>query len=245
MRCAKSLIVFFILIFSSTLFSELLINEPRYGEELEILITDGNDKSVSIIDPDGEKIELEIEKNQVQVPMHKEGRWIVLYGEEREEVQIYRDSQKSIETKIREDEERSLLPMTWIMIMLTMTMFASVMAAVYFIFLKDRERKKPRFSKVCENGYVRVVLQAGSQPLRDVKIQDSVGREWKNKPLNMCKKELEAFRSLELVYQYQGPMDRAICRFYEDEKFMVLESSDVGENKNESEKSAKKRLSRI
>lgn len=237
----KSLIIFFVLFFSPVLFSDFLINQPEYGEDLEILITDSNDKSISIIDPDGERVELETGDEQIYVNMDKTGRWIVLHGEQIREVEISRRERIGLDLIDKSVSEQMFF--TPFIATVAISSILAMIAAIYFFLFRYGDRKRPVFRKVRENGYVKVILKAGSRPLKDVRIEDSVGKEWTHRPLSMSKKTLEPFKSLELSYVYSGPMCEAVCRFYEDEKFVVLDTEDGGKKIEKEPKI--RRLSRV
>ncbi|VVC01512.1 Uncharacterised protein [uncultured archaeon] len=229
MNCARqkstgfAILALALLLLFSFSHARVLINNPSYGQQLEILVENEEaPANATLIAPNGERIAVPFEGSQLRYPMRQSGAWQVEVGGRRYSVSVL--SPVSPPSNPPSSQQESLWPLY--------LMFAAVIGiilsavSVYFLFMRPPKQIPPILEKKREGDAVRIRLSAGTLPLSEIMLEDEVGKGWKGGPKQMARAKLEAGQVMELSYAWSGQLGEVAVRFLMDELPFELRVTD-------------------
>ena len=168
-----------LLFLAAPLSAEVLLSHPSLGERLEVLVeNESMPANITLVSPDGARIELALSGGQASYLMDRAGRWEVRIGERRWNVTVEEGGTTDGKAEGGFEQGGSLFfnagGLAGLGTMLVLLALAA--AAAYYLVLRAPSAQAPMLERRWMDGKVRVRLRAGTRPLEHVVLEE-VGEE--------------------------------------------------------------------
>ncbi|PIT84583.1 hypothetical protein COU37_02525 [Candidatus Micrarchaeota archaeon CG10_big_fil_rev_8_21_14_0_10_45_29] len=174
--CFSFFLIFLaMLFFSGFSFAKIYFNSPQEGENLQLLVEGGGNKSILIINSNGERFEKNLKNGQLEIFANVAGKWVAHFEGEREDIFV---KENNISSKIGGRGEYRVEEHFFAIFIFAIFVFAiagGAAAVAYKFAIEPEIAKKAFLSKRREGKFVFVKFCAGEKGAQNVFLEDETG----------------------------------------------------------------------
>lgn len=199
-------ILIFYALFFGQLHAVVLLNQPQVGQKLEVLIENESlPANATLVDPDGNRIELVFENGQASHLVDKAGRWKLILGSNQMVVEVKEEIISSnFEAGSNQSEAGFGVDLGIAAAFGAIFVLLALAAiAIYYLVFKPPLPKSPSLERKISGNKIFVRFYAGTKPLKNVVLQD-VLEQGGATPKKLECPSLAAFQNLEISYEAEN-----------------------------------------